>query len=210
MPLSFSETFQTVGLIYGLLLPLGFFVLMALLALPAMLRPGMNIGALIKAIYACLGQTFGIMLMTAGGLPALHSVLSQNPLSPESYLGLLLVFATGGIVYLMHDSLLRTIDAPSKLLPATMLYYTWKFLGLFIAVLASLSLVLQLLAYSTIPAAEGWWAMHVVMLAYGLILSWFTLPSPARPVSPFQQSVQPINRGVGSVGPLKKKLKGKA
>jgi hypothetical protein len=172
-PMSMTALFESVGLFYGVFLPLGVFALFTIFTLPAAFRQTASADAVCFAAYCYLGQMLGVLLMTAGGLPALYAVFAMQPLSEMTYLGLLLVFAIGGLLFLWNDNHLRTIDPAARTVPGSVFFATWKFIGLLVTVFASLSFVLKLML--VVQLDPRWWVPHMIMLLYGLILSWFTL-----------------------------------
>jgi len=130
-----------------------------------------------------------ILLMTSGALPALYAVCAQRPLAEMTYVGLLIVFLIGGGLLLWHDARLRTIDSASKAIPGALFFVTWKFIGLLVILFSGISFVLRL-----IDAAEkigDWWVIHLIMLLYGLIISWFTLHQPAATETTIMPAVSP-------------------
>lgn len=219
-PMSLTSLFQSVGLSYGPTLPVLILVMFIFLGLPAVFRPSVRAESITFAAYCYLAQMLGILLMTAGGLPALHAVFAAEPLAEVTYLGLLLVFATGGALFLWHDARLRAVDPASRAIPAALFFITWKFMGLIVTVFAGLSLLLRLMLAA--ERAEGWWVMHLIMLLYGLVLCWFTLNRPehtpaftslpTRPVSspPAVRPAAVLRKPAAAKAPLAKpKPKGK-
>lgn|GEM_PF-1087003 len=183
-PVSLTTMFQSVGLFYGFSLPVIVLVLFLLITLPVVFRPSMRAEAICYAAFCCMAEMLGILLMTAGGLPALYAVFSGQPLSEVTYLGLLIVFGIGGLLYLWHDSKLRAVDPASKAIPVAIFFITWKFIGLLVTVFAGLSFVLRLMLVE--EQGVDWWVTHLIMLLYGLIISWFTLHrTPMFPVPAF-------------------------
>lgn len=178
--IALSYFFSTSGIFLALTLPIIVLQLIALLMLPGLLRSGtspMDVG---RATFAYLAQSFGVLLLTAGGLPIAYALLASEPLSSAMWTGLLLIFAVGGILFLAHDSHVSVIDPASRAVPAAIFFFTWKLLGLVITLLTAVSFVLRLILMGGDPDPR-WWVMHIVVLLYGLILSWFThLPSEVR------------------------------
>lgn len=162
--------FSSVGMFYILFLPLMALQLFTLLAIPALLKPGVRTTDVGHALFSYASQTAGIILMTIGGIPTLYSVLSDQYLSSSMYAGLLVVFAVGGILYLWHDAALQHLDPASRAVPKMIFACAWKFVGLMIVLLTLLSLMLRLLLQST-PPTGGWWVMHLALILYGAILS---------------------------------------
>jgi hypothetical protein len=196
-PMSLSMMFESVGLFHGLLLPVVVLGMFILLALPAVFRPSARAEAITLAAYCYLAQMLGVMLMTAGSLPALYAVFAQRPLTETTYIGLLIVFGIGGLIFLWHDSHLHKIDLASRAIPGALFAMTWKFIGLLVTVFAGLSLILRLMLVN--EQTGDWWVTNLIMLVYGMVLCWFTLhrhhpdavlgtpvrprPAPARPVA---------------------------
>ncbi|UPA22240.1 hypothetical protein K8942_04280 [Candidatus Peribacteria bacterium] len=173
-PITVSAMFQSVGIVSGFFLPIAVLFLFAVLVIPGLSRAGTKPETLAMAAYGYLAESLGIILMTAGGLPAVHAVVSHQILTSNTYLGLLLLFIIGGITYLWHDSMLQKVDSISKAIPAALFFYSWKFIGLLVALFASLSFILELLVGAS-GQTYGWWNVHLVMLLYGLLLCWFTV-----------------------------------
>ncbi|MDB4978403.1 MAG: hypothetical protein JWM56_589 [Candidatus Peribacteria bacterium] len=178
--LNFLGVFESLSVLF---IPLMLTHLLVLVFIPSILTPGSKPAAIGKAIYSYLMQTFGIILMSASAIPALRSVLSGavQPLGAKYYLALLIVFATGGLVFLLHEHMARTIDETSKAVPYAIYFYTLKIIGFLATVLAALAL-LSLMLLGVANTMPDWWIMPVIALAYGLILSWCTqvqTPGPA-------------------------------
>jgi hypothetical protein len=175
-----SYLFSPTGIVYAILVPVMLLQLCALIMLPGLLKPGtkpMDVG---RATYCYLAQSVGVLLLTAGGLPILYSLLASEPLNGNMWTGLLLIFAVGGLLFLTHDTHTKAIDAASRAMPAAIFFFTWKLLGLLITLFTAVSFVLRLILLGGDPDPR-WWVLHIVFLMYGLILSWFThLPSEVR------------------------------
>lgn len=202
-PMSLTSMFQSVGLSYGPTIPLVVLAVFVLLALPAIFRPSVRAEAIGYAAYCHLAQMMGILLMTAGALPSLYAVFAQQPLAEITYLGLLIVFAAGGGLFLWHDARLRAVDPASKAIPAALFLMTWKFVGLLVTVFAALSFALRLMfAAERMP---DWWVMHLVMLLYGLVLSWFTLNRNPSTYAPAFTSTATSTRAPAVSKPIIKK-----
>lgn len=171
--------FQSVGIFSGFLLPIAVLLLFVVLVLPGLGREGVKPESLARATYGYLAEALGILLMTAGGLPAMYAVIASQNLPSSTYLGLLILFIIGGITFLWHDAKLSRLDTLAKSIPAALFFYSWKFIGLIIVLFTGLSFVLELLVNSA-GQREGWWAVYVAMCLYGLILCFFTM-NPAKP-----------------------------
>lgn len=204
--LSPTAMFQSVGIESGSMLPVAVLILFVILVLPGLARPGTHPEHLSKAAYCYLAQSLGIVLMSAGGLPAVYAVFSREPLSSGTYLGLLFLFAIGGLLLLWHDGMLRSVDEKSKVIPEALFFYSWKFIGLLVTIFATLSYLLQIVV-SAGGQAPGWWVVYVVMLTYGLIISWFTIGRTNS--ASLSHPTFTLVSGIRSATSVKKKPKGK-
>lgn len=177
-PSSLDALFQNVGLPYGMLLPVAVVALLSLVALAGIIRGG-NPWEIAYATYCYAAEAVGIILITTGSLPVLLAVLTGQLLGSDTYIGLLFVFATGGIVFLWHDAKLRGIDASARAVPGALFFFSWKLIGLLLASFALLSLILSIVI-QTVAFQSA--IMHVTVLAYGVVLGWFTqVQEKARP-----------------------------
>lgn len=196
MSLSLAGLLQSHVLLYGVFLPLVSLLLFFLLCVPAFLRSSARPMDIARAAFHCLAQSVGIVFMIAGSLPALQVVISNQVLGGTTYIGLLIVFAVGGLLFLWNDIQLKAMSVASKEIPETLYFYTWKFIGLLVLLFSGVSLALNLL-FSPESFAEGGWMMHVIMFFYGMLISFFTLnrphitpPAPARIVPSKKKSTR--------------------
>jgi hypothetical protein len=175
-PSSLDGVFQNVNLPYGAALPVGVVALLALVALAGIVRGG-NAWEIAYATYCHFAQAVGVILMVTGAVPVLLAVLSGQLLGNDTYVGLLFVFALGGMLFLWHDLKLRGIDAASKAVPGALFFFTWKLIGLMVGSYALLTLAMTTVVYLSVPGAAfpvQNAVVHVTMLALGLGLGWFT------------------------------------
>jgi hypothetical protein len=175
------------SLTYGLLVPLLVVQLFALLLLPGMLRPGAKPTEVTRAAYCYLAQALGVLLMSVGGLPTLYALLASQPMVGGMYTGLLMIFAAGGILFLAYDAQSRTVDAASRMVPETIFFFTWKFIGLLSAMFAAATFVIRIMISGGEPDPR-WWVVHMLFLIYGLVLSWFTHLPVGTPLLPFSSA----------------------
>ena len=175
-PSSLDGVFQNINLPYGMMLPVGVCALLSLVALAGILRGG-NAWEVAYATYCYFAQAVGIILIATGSVPVLLAVLSSQLLENDVYVGLLFIFALGGILFLWHDAKLRHIDAGAKAVPGAMFFFTWKLIGLMVTAYALLTLVVMTVMYASVegavfPAQNAY--VLITMLAFGLGLGWFT------------------------------------
>lgn len=204
MPITdLTAIFSIRGLFYGLILPILIVELLALVLIPSLLRTGAKPKATMEALYCYLMLGVGVLLMTIGALPTVYSVLAGITYTSETYIALLLVFASGGAVFLWHDNHVRTIDSASQAVPAALYFYLFKIIGRLLTLLAAISLSLNIiLGETTLP---GWWITPLVILLYGLLLSWCTREEERRP-SIFR-STPVATKPAKRKAPLKRKRK---
>ncbi len=160
-----------------LLFPLAVMFALAIALIPCLLSPGIRVGSVVKALYCYLLQTVGVAMMTAGALPAVYGVLEKfgtggERFSAEMYLALLILFSVGGVVFLWHEQTAERIDDASRRVPALLFWYTFKIIGALLIFVGVLSVIFTILL--TQPLAGSWWITPVVILLYGLLLSWCT------------------------------------
>ncbi len=169
--------FDPGSMLAGAVLPVTVAAMLVLLFIPSLLAPGARPSGVGHAIYCYAMQGVGIFLMTAGGLPALSSVLrtltgNADGYFTETYLALLLLFATGGLLFLWHEQMAGKIESASAAVPAVIFWFTFKIVGLFLAVTSALSLLLTMLLVAEL---EGdWWNQPLLLLLYGALLLWCT------------------------------------
>ena len=160
------------ALAYGVLVPLVLVQLFALLFIPSMLAAPAKARAVGDAIHCYCIQSFGIMLMTAGSLPTVYSVLAGISYTGGTYFGLLLIFAAGGGLFLWQDQRASSLDPAARAVPGSIFLLTFRILGQITLVLALLSFLLSITRGST--DLLGWWVMPVLMAVYGGLISWCT------------------------------------
>lgn len=163
--------FGFVNIFYGLLVPVMLVQFLSLIFIPSLIRGG-DPKKVAEAVYCYTMQSFGVLLMTAGALPTVVSVLAGMQMAGSTYFTLLVVFAAGGIMFLWHDNAVRCIDPAARQVPGAIFLYMFKIIGYIIVLLWGLSLFTTLMSGSI--KEEGWWILPLVMVLYGLLLSWCT------------------------------------
>ena len=152
------------------------------------------------AIFGHCMLVVGVILMSITAIPTLMAVVSPIAFEPHEYLGLLLIFAAGGIVYLWVDQHLRTLNAAVLKMPSVVYKMTIKFIGSVSLLYSAISLSLAIAFQAT--HAAGWWSLSFVSFFYGGILCWFTSKDAARVFAAVQSNLQPE---VKKATPQKKK-----
>lgn len=159
------------------LVPIVTFVALAVAAIPCILAPGARPAGAIKALYCYVLQAVGVSLMTAGALPAVYGVLEKFSIgaerfSAEMYFALLILFSAGGVTFLWHEQMAEKIDDASRRVPALLFWYAFKTIGNLLILLGMLMFLFTMLL--TRPLVGAWWITPVVVLLYGILLSWCT------------------------------------
>lgn len=172
-----------VGAFYAFVLPLLVLLILSIVFIPSMMQSGAKAKNVGEAIYCYVMQATGILLMTIGGLPTIYSVLTGRGFTSVAYVGLLLVFAVGGVIFLWHDNHALSLDKASKAVPAALYFYLFKILGHLITIVSGLSLVITLVLGGS--AETEWWMVPVLMFFYGLLLSWCTTSDAKNQTSMF-------------------------
>ena len=166
-----TTIFGFIGSFYGLVVPLCTLFFITILFLASMTVAGAKPKEIGKAIYTYVMHGTSILLMTIGALPTVFSVFAGVSYTGRTYIALLLVFAAGGLLFLMQDQEVRSLDNASKSIPEAIYMTTLKIIGNLLAVLSGLSIVLNIILASF---QTGWWVTPFVLLLYGLLLSWCT------------------------------------
>lgn len=145
-----------------------------------------------EAVFGYTAQAFGIVLMSIGGIPALYGVLAERSLPVVAYLGLLLVFAIGGLLFMWQDTALRSLPKASTIIPASLSHVLWRFVGLLVMTVSLLSFLLQLLV-DTPTLERSFWALHLTGMFYGMLLLLATRPvqPPRSAISRLVQAAKP-------------------
>ncbi len=192
---------------YGALIALGTLQTLALLFIPSMLFPGAKPWMVGKAAYCYILMFIGIFLMSIGGIPAVYGVLQkliipEATFSTQSYLALLLIFAVGGLTFLWHEHMVVSIDEASRRVCASVFHFTVKLIGYFVTTLSALAFVLTILFAGRMGVIFP--VMPLILLVYGLLLSWATRFPASSPQS-FQSALMMGSAQAAKTGAKKKK-----
>lgn len=166
-----TTIFGFIGSFYGLVVPLCTLFFIAILFLASMTVAGAKPKEIGRAIYTYIMHGTSVLLMTIGALPTVFSVFAGVSYTGRTYIALLLVFASGGLLFLMQDQEVRNLDSASKSIPEAIYMTTLKIIGNLLMVLSGLSIVLNIILTSF---QTGWWVTPFVLLLYGILLSWCT------------------------------------
>ncbi len=213
LPLSPLGPIAAIGLLYGMIIPIAAIQILALFLIASTLSPGARAFGVAKAAFSYLMQGFGVLLMSLGILPAVHGVLAQTQFKTETYLGFLVMFTIGGLVFLLHEHMARAVDDASRAVPQAIYFFTFKIIGSLATTVGALLLLLAML-FGQAQQDPQWWVMPAITLAYGLVLSWCTrleggtatrsalkpataVPAAAKPLmsSPAMVTAKPANPG---------------
>ncbi len=202
-----TTIFSFVGAFYGLVLPAAILLGAALLFIPSMMAPGAKAQKVGEALHCYAMMVIGILLMTLGALPTVFSVFAGLAFTGRTYLGLLVVFACGGALFLAYEQIGHRLDSASKAVPAAIYFLTVKFVGNTLALLSALSILLTLIIGS---AQAGWWVLPFVLFFYGLLLSWVTrneLEGRLFESAPIMKKIAPAKMELEKLSPLMKRKK---
>lgn len=166
-----STIFGFIGSFYGLVVPLLIVLFLTFLFLASMLNSGAKAKGVGEAIYTYLMHGTSVLLMTIGALPTVFSVFAGVAYTGRTYIALLLVFACGGLLFLVQDHAVHSLDSASKAVSEAIYMTTLRVIGNLLALLSALSIFLSIVLASFQP---GWWVTPFVLLLYGLLLSWCT------------------------------------
>lgn len=166
-----STIFGFIGSFYGLVLPLLTIFFLTVLFLASLSVPGSKPRRVGDAIYCYLMHGISVLLMTVGALPTVFSVFAGVAYTGRTYIALLLVFACGGLLFLVQDQATQSLDSASKAVTEAIYFTTIKIIGNVIALLSGVSIFLSIVLASFQP---GWWVTPFVLLLYGMLLSWCT------------------------------------
>lgn len=166
-----STIFGFIGSFYGLIVPLLTIFFLTVLFLASLSVPGSKPKLVGEAIYSYLMHAVSVLLMTIGALPTVFSVFAGVAYTGRTYIALLLVFACGGLLFLVQDQAIRSLDAASKAVVEAVYMTALKIIGNLMALLSAVSIFLSIVLASF---QNGWWVTPFVLLLYGLLLSWCT------------------------------------
>jgi hypothetical protein len=209
MPFSpLGISFGQDGLFYGLVIPLVVVQLLALLLIPALLRSTARVDDVARAVYACLAKTLGGLLMSAAVLPVFVSILTRQGLGGGAYTVLLLMFAVGALVFMVHETMLRGIDPAARAVPSAIFFTMWKVFGLVLALFSLLTFLVRLMVGVTLLEG-GAWALPLVLFVYGKFLLWLTWEGPVHALLPFHSKPLAPRIVLASKMPFRKAVKAK-
>ncbi len=194
-PLSFGSSS-----IVWVVLPLGTLLLFTLIFIAALLRPGTQPAAIGKAIYNHVLQALGVGLMSISGIPACYAVIEQlvmgqERFTTEIYVALLVLFATGGLLFLWHEESSEAVS-PSQAVVSAIFLSMYRLIGMCLVVIFGLSMVLTVL-FDGNRAVPSWWIMPGLLFLFGVLLSWCvpwprqTTATEVKPVSPEKPKDRP-------------------
>ena len=128
-----------------------------------------------QAILFYVLEGLALFLMTLGALPTVMAVVGPQSFEPDLYLALMLVFATGGILFLWVDQHLRALPATAKAIPSSVFQVIIKTVGYLFVVFSALSIAMAIANAG--GQTEDWWVVPLVSLAYGTLICFLTNPN---------------------------------
>ncbi len=145
-----------------------------------------------RAIFGYIMLAVGALLMCLSAITALMGILGQSSFNAEVYVGLVLIFTVGGLLYLWHDYRLREVPQECRRVPGIIYFFAMKAIG-------QLALVLSVLYFSlsfTLAGnqAERWWSMPLSIFLFGFFLTWLTGEAAAKK-APVKAAVPPARKG---------------
>jgi len=163
--------FGFIGSLYGLIIPLLIILSLTLIYIASLQSPGAKSKSIGEAIYCYILHAVSVLLMTLGALPTVYSVFAGISYTPRTYFALLVVFAVGGLLFLLQDQSARSLDTASKAVIEYIYLLALKIIGNMLTLFSALSILLNIILDEF---GKGWWAMPFVLLLYGMLLSWAT------------------------------------
>ncbi len=163
--------FGFLGTYYGLGLPLFILLSVTLIYIASLNHPGAKPKQVGEAVYCYLLHAISVLLMTIGALPTVYSVFAATQYTGRTYVALLLVFACGGLLFLLQDQAARNLESASKAVVESVYMLTLKIIGNVLTLLSALSILLSVIM---VDFAPSWWVTPFVLLLYGMLLSWTT------------------------------------
>lgn len=121
-------------------------------------------------------QSISIVLLSYGAIPPLVATLSAQQISGEWYITYLFTFASGGILFLWIDNLIRELPLDIKSIVQDLIKNGVKIIGTTAVAFTLISVALAVNNNQTTKA--GWWAIPVVLFAYGFLLHWLVENKP--------------------------------
>lgn len=194
--------FGFIGTFYGLVIPLIIILSLTLLYIASLNHAGSKPRAVGEAIYCYLLHAVSVLLMTIGALPTVYSVFAGIAYTGRTYVALLLVFACGGLLFLLQDQAVRSLEAASKAVVESVYLLTLKIIGNLLTLLSALSILLSIILGDF---DGGWWVTPFVLLLYGMLLSWTTRND--REMKVFHTAPMTVAAQASKPGSSKKKKK---
>lgn len=173
-PLAFF--LSPLGVFYAVTVPFILLSLFALVLIANTQAEGAKTGKVALAAFHYLMQGIGVILMSAGALPTIMSVLGGPPYPGRIYMSLLWVFLIGGALFLWHEQCTQKIERASVVVVHALFVTTVRTMGYVIALLSALSLLLSL---ALNQFAAQWWVSPVVFFLFGSLLYWSAAESDA-------------------------------
>ncbi|MDD3897021.1 MAG: hypothetical protein PHU04_04265 [Candidatus Peribacteraceae bacterium] len=172
------DIFTFMQTVFGLILGVVALQLIAFFLLARLLESSPKPRETGRAIFGYIMLAIGALLMCVSAITALMGVLGQTNFNTEVYLGLVLIFTVGGLLYLWHDYRLREVPQECRRIPEIIYFFAMKAIGQLSLVLSVLYLSLSITLAGN--QAERWWSMPLAIFLFGFFLTWLTGESAPR------------------------------
>ncbi len=165
------------GMLYDMALPVLLVLAVAFLLLPKLLESSSKPHLTARAYFCHLMEVIGVFLMSLSAMQTMVNVLDTffltgQSYSAQQYLSMLIMFSTGGFLFLWCDQQIQEIDEDARRVPDLIYLFFMKAVGHLSLVFAALAL-----AWTVALGIEnfaGWWVVPFVLLVFGSVLSWLT------------------------------------
>lgn len=169
-----NELLQFMGAIYGFAKPIIVIELLMFIVVGQAMSTKASTQDLGRAVLCYLLEGLGVFLMMIGAMPTVMAAIGPHSFTPDLYLALMIVFATGGVLFLWVDQHLRTMPADATAIPGMIYNALIKTIGYLFIVFSAITIAMAIASEST--RTEGWWVVPMVTLLFGIVICVLTLP----------------------------------
>ena len=126
-------------------------------------------------------QLVAIALLSFGAIPPVIATVSAQSLHPVWYITCMFTFASGGLLFLWVDNLVRELPLSASRLVIEFMRGAVRVTGTIAIAFALVGVALAL--YNDQTTQPGWWAVPTVILGYGFLLNWLVSTKSAKKVA---------------------------